>query len=942
MALGPVTAAFADDPKVVLLENTDGDVRLNYPVLISNGRGYRIRCAAQVDEEKVIQGLGFVLAPSDVLSPVDPAIVASKPFDNPLLCPNGPNYAIKTFAAVGTAGPVYYLQFPTDLGSTSYTDRLYVPSCTGLVSALRLDLTQALNADPTPFFAGKIHKIDGLNCVPITVAPASFADWCMKGDRTPAETAAVMALLDSTPGGTAALGNPPACASAQSFLTSVISLDLAGFGLTNLDPLSVFPNLTSLSLAGNGISDIAPLAKMTALTFLDLSNNQITKLTALTPLTALTSLDLSHNAIANVRPLSSNRALTTLNLGNNKLSDIAPLRFLQVLTNLNLADNQLTAASVAPLSALGVLKRLDLTNNKIESLEGLGQFTDSTEIILAGNPVVGTTSLGFSDVCVLHRGDATPFGFTIRAMLALTASQSCEVAGATLNSTPSIDLSNKQISDLRPIALLNNLTSLNLSSNAIVDVSPLTDLTGLSVLNLAGNSIVKAAPLTELQSLTSLDLTGNPVDVTDFHDACLARSYAAGMLSDTQRAEINALITLAGQDKCSRAATLLGSMSTVTLQNIGLKTVDYFSIFENAHRLDLRDNALTDVSHLAALPRLTNLNLAQNQLTSLASLTALRGLESLIVDNNPISSLNGVQALGRLQNLQISGTAINNIGLLISLPLLKQAQLRNLTINYGGMEEYCLVHKLDTLALGEVRPFMLALEPRLAAAAVNPADCDAVGAWARNLDSLSLNQLNLTSIEPIRFFSNLRQLYVSENRIRDAEPLRGLRRLEALSMASNQLQDIPTLQSDIIKALDFFKNNVVEVSSLQSHTSLQWLRLDNNHIRDSRPLAGLTQLTYLDLRFNQIATGEAVGEIFPLNPYLKGNPVCNLPVTMNFPPPPLVEACRREPLTTIHIDPSVLNSVTLNPVLNERAILKGGPIADQPLLGGRILGVNPP
>ena len=98
-ALGAATQAIAQDaPAVVLFEDPALSAdRLHYPVMIAGGRGYRILCASQADEESVIHGLGFTTV-STIMSAVDPAIVAAAPGDNPKLCPTGPTYTIKVFA----------------------------------------------------------------------------------------------------------------------------------------------------------------------------------------------------------------------------------------------------------------------------------------------------------------------------------------------------------------------------------------------------------------------------------------------------------------------------------------------------------------------------------------------------------------------------------------------------------------------------------------------------------------------------------------------------------------------------------------------------------------------------------------------------------------------------------------------------------------------------
>ena len=905
--------ALAEDPKIVLVENIDlsgGDTRLHYPTLIANQRGYRLRCASQADEESMIRGLGFLSAPADVLTAVDPEIIAAAPLDNPLLCPSADNYVIKVFAFSDETGLNHYLQFPTGLGSTSYTNKIYRPGCAGLAEALKVDLEGATNADPRPFFGADIYDIQCLNGTPIESRPETFAAWCTKTDLTEAEAKTVDAVLESTPGGAAARGNPVACANAQSFLTAIISMNLAGLELTTLEPLSVLPNLVNLTLSSNQLVDIGPLAALKNLIFLDLSGNTIDNLSPLSLMVGLLEVDLADNAIGNLRPLSSNLALTRLDLANNQIADVSPLRFLQALRMLDLAGNQLTGAAVEPLSGLGVLERLDLSDNQIESIETLSQFAGSTEILLAGNPVVGDTSLNFAETCVLHRADATPFGFTIRAMLTQAGVQNCDDAANALNSSPSLDLSSKMISDVRPVALVSNLTSLNLSANAIVDVEPLASMAGLSTLNLSTNNIVKVDGLAKLANLTALDLSGNPVDTSQFLAACLVRDHE-GILTDAQSAETAILVTFAGEDKCLAAAETLQRSTTVTLQNVGLQTLDYFSVFENAHRLNLRQNALIDVEPLKALPRLTTLNLSENQLTSLAGLTTLIELESLNVSGNPINSLNGIQVLQRLRSLLIGNTQIASVRLLASLPLLEQAQLGGLNISYGGFEDYCLVHKLDSVALLEARPFMLAIEPRLAADGIDPANCDAMANWARNIEVLNLNKANLSSIEPVRFFTDLSDLRLFDNRIRDAGPVRNLLRLETLNLSQNLIEAIPLLQSSVIRNLTINQNRIEHVQTLQSKTSLVILRLDNNRIRDARPLNNLTNLTYLDLRSNLLATGEAVNGLFPRNPYLKGNPVCQGPFILIFPPPPIVEACTREPNFGWVLQPGITDHVII-------------------------------
>ncbi|MER8680468.1 RICIN domain-containing protein [Mesorhizobium sp. M0306] len=377
--------ARAEEPKVVLLEDpTLNASRLHYPLLISEGRGYRIRCNDQADEEAVIRGLGFATVPSQVLTAVDNAVIAADPAANPLLCPSDENYPIKIFAHDGGSGVVYYLQFPTDFGSTSFSDQLYIPGCAPLVAELKLNLNQAIDADPTAFFAGKVHTIACVAGAPLVGRPTTFASWCFKDDLDPAQQTTVEELLALTPGGASALGNPAACASAQDFLASSTTLDLAGRRLTNLEPLATLTHLTSLTLSGNEIADTRDLEKLTELTFLDLSRNRISNINVAAVMKKLADADLSSNQIADLRPLASARALMRLVLANNKITDVSPLRFLQELTVLDLSKNRI--ADARALTGLTKLTALNLRANRlatVQSVSAILPFNPS----LDGNPV---------------------------------------------------------------------------------------------------------------------------------------------------------------------------------------------------------------------------------------------------------------------------------------------------------------------------------------------------------------------------------------------------------------------------------------------------------------------------------------------------------------------------------------------------------------------------
>lgn len=892
--------AAQEPPRMVLFEDPSlSGNRLHYPLLIAEGRGYRINCPAQADEEAVIRGLGFTAVPSEILTGVDPAIIAAQPNDNPVLCPAAADYVIKDYAAEGGAGVLHHLHFPTERGATTYGDRLYVPECVGLTNALGLDLTAALAADPTPFFAGKIHRIACIAGDPIQPAPTSFAAWCRKTDRTAAETATVVAMLDATPGGISALGDTAACNAADSFLRSIITLDLSGREVQSLEPLTHLPQLVTLMLARNNITDLRPLPKLAALGHLDLSGNGLTSVAALAPLTALTRLDLSDNSITDIRALAALPLLTSLSLDRNQIADLAPLRFLVALTRLTLAGNGLTGDKVEPLTALGNLTYLDLSANQIADFALLGSFPSSLDINLAGNPIADREGQSFLDLCVLERDAATPFGQTIRAVIEAMGGGTCQAVSDGVRATTSLDLSGKILMDVRPLATLTHLTRLNLSGNAIADVAPLAGLTELVDLQLADNDITDIRPVAALLKLQGFDATGNPVLLTDFLSACLMRHHTQPtapdqpLLSGDQLREVAALLAGSGRSDCGPATAELGQIHAGDFGNAGLRTLAYFGVLRNVRALSLSGNQLTDVTALMALPHLTQLNLNGNQIDSIGRVMGLPRLERLSLAQNPVRGVNGIATLAQLRSLDISGTEVRLIGPLAALTNLETARMRDLSLSYENLRDMCFVHRFDPIALGPSRAFMEALSPLIAGSGVDPADCAGVELWASDRRSLNLNKKNIVALDPVRFFQRLEELYLFDNLISDLRPVSGLQQLKTLNVSTNRVSDLPAMPASLV-SLTFSNNMVADLAPLSGLRFLTTVNGQNNRVPRLAPLATATAVNRIDLRDNRISVMPLNSIEIGLLPHamLGGNPIC---VNGGFIHPALQAACARVP-----------------------------------------------
>ena len=137
--------------------------------------------------------------------------------------------------------------------------------------------------------------------------------------------------------------------------------------------------------------------------------------------------------------------------------------------------------------------------------------------------------------------------------------------------------------------------------------------------------------------------------------------------------------------------------------------------------------------------------------------------------------------------------------------------------------------------------------------------------WCLHFDSLSQAARHTVEVllkcagtsdidEANGILSSRNKLTISRNQISDITPLQSLTHLTHLYLYNHQISDITPLQSlTHLKTLDVHDNHISDITSLQSLTNLTSLNLSNNQISDISFLQSLTNLTELELRGNQIS-----------------------------------------------------------------------------------------
>ena len=137
--------------------------------------------------------------------------------------------------------------------------------------------------------------------------------------------------------------------------------------------------------------------------------------------------------------------------------------------------------------------------------------------------------------------------------------------------------------------------------------------------------------------------------------------------------------------------------------------------------------------------------------------------------------------------------------------------------------------------------------------------------WCLHFDSLSQAARHTVEVllkcagtsdidEANGILSSRNKLTISRNQISDITPLQSLTHLTHLYLYNHQISDITSLQSlTNLTSLNLSNNQISDISFLQSLTNLTELDLRGNQISDITSLLSLTNLTELDLRDNQIS-----------------------------------------------------------------------------------------
>lgn len=227
--------------------------------------------------------------------------------------------------------------------------------------------------------------------------------------------------------------------------------------------------------------------------------------------------------------------------------------------------------------------------------------------------------------------------------------------------------SDKDISDISPLAECKNLKSIILSGNRITDIAPLQELQELEELHITGNPLVCIAPLKNVKGLQSIYLTDTLVEdlkpLTEIYrlrELGIGRIPAADydvlpmlrlrVLSATvrNRGELNAIAACANLeslhiDQLSGVSTAdlhvignLKNLKTLIISNSQFDNLDFLEGNARLHYLKLENCHIKDASSIANLENLEYLDLKDTQVENMDAIAGSRPLKRLEEMKNPL------------------------------------------------------------------------------------------------------------------------------------------------------------------------------------------------------------------------------------------------------------------------------------------------------------------
>ncbi|EAZ82422.1 leucine-rich repeat domain-containing protein [Algoriphagus machipongonensis] len=284
----------------------------------------------------------------------------------------------------------------------------------------------------------------------------------------------------------------------------------------NVEILTQTIGLEELNMAGKGITTLNPITRFVKLRKVDFSDNEVADLIPLSEVKTLVEILGKNTQVSDISPIKNNELLESINLEGSPVTSIMDVLALPELTYLNVNGSQIMEEEVPEIliqkPTLNIVYRTDELFAWWEGLDNTWKVLLRRQNSTPENPdadqlhaMTGKSSLDFERVSVGNIEALTVFS-NLRSLTIFDAPFMNVEPLSEMKLLKSLSISQVPVQDFSPISNLVSLESLDISNTGIEDLDPLENLINLKKLNISGTNLRTLKGLEGLISLEELDV----------------------------------------------------------------------------------------------------------------------------------------------------------------------------------------------------------------------------------------------------------------------------------------------------------------------------------------------------------------------------------------------------------------------------------------------------